>query len=203
MSRHLMARFRHAAPAREGLQWEEGGNLPHVLRDIESGNKRLHPSIHSRPEESSLAMAHLGEQLHGIQITKSNSLEDIDWHPEPDPPYDWDFHKLVGDDPNDPSHWEQIVPDYWPGGGGAEARPANDMQHAEWHVNDKWPTVRDGKEYTILNRAWTPEEAKQRAEEAWSHYVERVTGRRDQALDGFRDHLDEPDGGYDIFGERP
>lgn len=196
-----MARVRrlHATDANP-LEWHEGRNLPHVLERMLGMNQlpqyANYPPMQYRPEESSLALAHLGEQLHGIQITKSNDLEDIDYYPEPDPPYEWSFHRLTGTDPNDYSHWEEIYPDYgWVGGGGVEPREKNDVSRAITHVNHKWPYVHpgDGEEYTIHNNAWTLEQAKQRAEEGWRHYVEILTNRRDEALSGGLGA--DPDGG--------
>lgn len=126
------------------------------------------------PSEHSIAIVNHGEQRHALQVKSINPDHgDKRWY--------WSIHRQTGPRIHDPEHWEWV--------------PETQNRDMAAHLRGV-----DGNPGFFSP---TREDAMRRAEAAWEHYVGTRDAARDRVLDeGVRGGLD-PEGGYDIFGERP
>ena len=205
--RHLAS----PAPVRWG-EWQHGVVLPHTRRqmgrynevglvpDHNQGPDEYHPWVNRpmrpdeewRPEDTSTKFVGHGERMHALEVTTNDAHEDGLDDDFPDPagtwaspnpkPFSWSLHRLKGDDPDNPDHWEHL---------GEINDDHHDNEESAWSISrggGQWGnwTPNDGNYITMYNTSpwieqigghWghadSREEAMHHAERAWDAHVER------------------------------
>lgn len=193
MSRHLMAKMRKsAAGGPPKVDWRHGWVLPHRAAEIEHFNSEH--DVGDNPitaAEYSTGIVHHGEQRYAIEVSASSD-GDL---------WNWSIHKQVGPNANNPEHWKHM--------GGIPTMGC----FCGWGDND-WPE--GGTDHRFFGFEYPDEDDE---DEAGGY----PTGRENAMIageDAFQEHiasqrhspadydrmvgdLDEPEGGYDIFGDKP
>lgn len=183
-----MAKMRRAAAGPPKVEWRHGWTLPGRAAEIKHFNAEHGQGDPIDPSEYSTGILHHGEQRYAIEVSPSS---DYDF-------WSWAIHKQVGPNENNPDHWKHM--------GGI---PLGCF--CGWGDND-YPEKLDerffGAEY--------PEEDDEDEEGGYP------TGRANAMIageDAFQDHIgnnvagpehydrairdmDEPEDGYDIFGDK-
>lgn len=190
MSRHLIAKFRREAAADDG--WQHMA-LPHTVRSIKHFNRNHgddYPGAKMKKSRAYTKLVNHGEQRYALEVMDS-----------PDGQLEWSLHRQVGPDISNPDHWERLgVPrDVHPfcnciGEGGDEADlgfPAGG-EDGYAGMTDGGADVEEGIEL-----------AKADAEQAFHDKIGgQGHGLDHHNYDDLARGLDEPEEGYDIFGER-
>lgn len=105
MSRHLMAKMRQAAgepPRGYGpppkVDWRHGWVIPSRAEEIDSFNTHVSPEDPVSIDDYSTGIVHHGEQRYALEVDPS--VDRDQWY--------WGIHKLVGSDPENPDHWQDM-----------------------------------------------------------------------------------------------
>lgn len=189
--RHLMSRFAAGPPK---VDWRHGWVLPSRQAEIDHfntehvGGGALQDSTPVDVGDYSTGIVHHGEQRYAIEVSPSTD-RDV---------WSWAIHKQVGPDANDPKHWKHmggIPTGCFCGWGDNDFGSGTDDRFFGREYPDDDDTEEEGYESGRANAMFAGEEA----------FQEHIGGRRHSPADWDRmvGDLDEPEDGYDIFGDKP
>lgn len=207
MSRHLMARFRHLH-ASQPINWQHGMLLPDTAELLKNYNEQ--PGRGSlpfwNPEDVSTATVAHGEQMHALQVSKEPYMIHVDAAGKQGPSWIWSIRVHNGDDHKNPDQWEHLnqVPEDVPLPGDKHDWDFNGSLTGGQELNKSGEddvANSDGTDGGYWGYHDNREGAMQAAENAWKKYVGDNKPNADY-YDNILKKIDEPEDGYDIFGDR-